>query len=447
MINLVEELPPGALPQAQRAARYKASLALAAQIKEVIPGGVDSPFRAFHEVGGEAIFFEKALGAKLFDLDGNQYIDYLGAWGPAILGHAHPQVVESVKATIDNGAVFGAPHRLELKLASLIIETIPSVESIRFVNSGTEAVMSAIRLARGFTGREKIVMFEGGYHGHSDSVLASTGHCSSSGLVSAASNSTLMVPYNNLAALEELFTSRPKTIAAVLVEPVCGSMGLVKAQPGFLAGLSQLCRKYGALLIFDEVITGFRVALGGAQALYDIEPDLTCFGKALGGGMPIGAYGGRREIMQKLMPLGDVYQAGTFSGNPATMAGGITTIEVLKESNPFPHMEEMAKILFQGLETLKQKKGYPISPEREGSMFGFNFSERPVQDFADAKKINTKAYAAFFHHLLDQGVYLPPSAHDAAVLSAAHCLADIEETLDKVEAALEFAFNFAAKLD
>jgi glutamate-1-semialdehyde 2,1-aminomutase len=433
-------LPPGALPPAARLERYKQSISAGQKIKELIPGGVDSPFRAFHEVGGEAIFFDSASGSKLTDLDGNEYIDYLGAWGPAILGHAPVETTKALSAIISRGAVFGAPHILELELAAQIAKIVPSIESLRFVNSGTEAVMSAVRLARGFTGRDMILMFGGGYHGHSDSVLASTGHSSSSGLLAAARDNTLLAKYNSLSSVEALFGEHKGQIAAILVEPVCGSMGLVKAEPGFLAGLREIASQNQALLIFDEVITGFRVAYGGAQALYNIKPDLTCYGKALGGGMPIGAYGGPRQIMSKLMPEGDVYQAGTFSGNPVTMTGGIQTLKALADPQLYSIMEERAAALFSGLKAVIDKHSYPVQLAREGSMFGVVFSKTPVKNFEHSKSIDATAYAKFFHHLLDNGVYMPPSAFDAALISVAHSPDDIASTVDKMQNAFKFAF-------
>ncbi|MCC6977203.1 MAG: glutamate-1-semialdehyde 2,1-aminomutase, partial [Candidatus Melainabacteria bacterium] len=293
------------------------------EIAKLIPGGVNSPFRSFHEVGGHTIFFEKAQGAILTDLDGNKYIDYLGAWGPAILGHSHPSVVKACQEAVEAGAVFGAPSLLELQMAKSVIRHFPSIEQIRFVNSGTEAVMSAVRLARGFTGKDIVVMFEGAYHGHSDSVLGSSTHQSSTGLLENAKQQTILTPFNDLERLDATLRKHSGKTAAVIIEPVCGSMGVVIPEPNFLQGVRKLCDEHQVVLIFDEVLTGLRVAKGGAQALYGVRPDLTTFGKALGGGMPIGAYGGRRDIMDELMPIGEVYQAGTFSGNPVTMAGGI----------------------------------------------------------------------------------------------------------------------------
>lgn len=434
-------LPDGALIGDERSSRYKNSLSAAAEIAAVIPGGVDSPFRAFHEVGGQAIFIQSAKGAYLTDLDGNKYIDYLGAWGPAILGHAAPQVVQAVKTVLEQGAVIGTPHTLELELAKRVIEAVPSIESVRFVSSGTEAVMSAVRLARGYSGRQKIVMFAGGYHGHSDSVLASTGHQSSSGLVDAAKNSTLLANYNDLQSVEEILIANKDTVAAILVEPVSGSMGLVPPQSDFLPGLRTLADKYGCLLIFDEVITGFRVARGGAQALYQVRPDLTCFGKALGGGMPIGAYGGKKEIMNKLMPQGDVYQAGTFSGNPATMAGGVATLDILQDAAVYQRLERSAKLLFAGLGEIIAAKSYPVQLARVGSMFGIIFSHQAVTDFESSKNIDVSSFARFFHFLLDRGVYLPPSPFDAAVVSAAHSDLDTEKTIEEAGPAFAFAFK------
>lgn len=436
-----DHLPPGYFPPDERLLRYRQSLAHGRQIKAVIPGGVDSPFRAFHEVGGEAIFFTSAKGSKLTDIDGNVYIDYLGAWGPAILGHAPAKVVQACQSAVADSAVFGAPHTFELSLAKKMIEALPSVESVRFVSSGTEAVMTAVRLARGFTGRETLLMFEGGYHGHSDAVLASTTHQSSSGIPQGARSATVLAEYNNLRSVEALLEEHRGKIAAVLVEPVCGSMGVVAPHPDFHAGLRALCDRYETLLIFDEVITGFRVAYGGAQVLYDIKPDLSCFGKALGGGMPIGAYGGRKEIMDKLLPSGDVYQAGTFSGNPVTMAGGIATLDSLREAGVYETLEARADQLFCGLAPFIAKREIPVQLARVGSMFGLVFAPHPVHNYKQSLAIDTKAFARYFHYMLDQGIYLPPSGQDAACISLAHSEADIEETIPKCRKALEFAFH------
>ncbi len=407
-----------------------------AEIEQVIPGGVDSPFRSFREVGGTPIFFSKARGSKLWDIDGNEYVDYLGAWGPAILGHAHPQVVEACQRVLADGPVFGAPHELELEMATLLMQSVPSVEMVRFVNSGTEAVMSAVRLARGYTGREVVVMLEGCYHGHSDSVLASTTHSSSSGIPGGTSCKTVQAEFNNLESLDEVLHANEGNVAAVLVEPVAGSMGLVPPQPGYLEGVRQLCTKYDALLVFDEVITGLRVAQGGAQALYKITPDITCFGKALGGGMPIGAYGGRRDIMQHLLPLGKVYQAGTFSGNPVTMAGGIETLRLLSDAKIYDRLEQLSASLFAGIQKVVDDLKAPVQLQRVGSMFGIILADKPITNFADSHSIDAHTFAVFYHRLLEQGLYLPPSATDAACMSAAHTDEDIKHTIDACKSAL-----------
>ncbi|MBS1997961.1 MAG: glutamate-1-semialdehyde 2,1-aminomutase [Cyanobacteria bacterium SZAS LIN-2] len=411
------------------------------KIEQLIPGGVDSPFRAFIEVGGQAVFFTSARGSKLTDLDGNEYIDYLGAWGPAILGHCPPEVVQACQETLALGPVFGAPHSLELAMAESVIKACPNIEKIRFVSSGTEAVMSAIRLARGYSRREKIIMFEGGYHGHSDATLASNGHVSSGGIPGGSRAATLLARYNDLDSVRELFASNSDQIGTVIVEPVCGSMGVVVPEPGFLEGLRQLCDQHGAVLIFDEVITGFRLARGGAQELYNVKADLSCFGKALGGGMPIGAYGGNREIMQRLIPDGDVYQAGTFSGNPVTMAGGIATLAQLAQGDAYRLMEERAAALFAGLEPVIRQKHWPVQLQRVGSMFSILFAAAPVKNYQDSLTIDHQAFSHFFHDLLDNGVYLPPSGVDAACISAAHSPEDIEQTVKVMLTALDRIFT------
>lgn len=403
------------------------SRTLSAQLAEVVPGGVDSPFRSFAEVGGHTIFFRRAQGAHLIDVDGHEYIDYLGAWGPAILGHCPPPVTDACQDAVASGPVFGAPHVLELDLATRLVAALPSLQKVRFVNSGTEAVMSAVRLARGFTGREKLVMFEGCYHGHSDSVLASQSHSSSAGVPSGVAANTLLVPFNDLASLKDCLQANSGEIAAVIIEPVAGSMGVIPPEPGYLEGVRKLCTEYGALLIFDEVLTGLRVARGGAQKLYGITPDLTCLGKALGGGMPIGAYGGRAEVMDRLLPLGDVYQAGTFSGNPVTMAGGIATLRLLENPDVYKVLESRSAQLFEGLREVCGS--VPVQLQRVGSMFSILFAPHPVRNFVDSKAIDGEAFAAFFHGVLKRGVYLPPSAVDAACVSAAHSENDIEQTI------------------
>jgi glutamate-1-semialdehyde 2,1-aminomutase len=405
-------------------------------IAEVIPGGVDSPFRGFEEVGGHTIFFNRAVGSKLFDLDGNCYIDYLGAWGPAILGHCVPEVVGACKSAIELGAVFGAPHELELEMAKLVIEAIPSIEKIRFVNSGTEAVMSAVRLARGFTGKDLIVMFEGGYHGHSDATLCSQGHSSSAGVPASTSQNTVLAAFNDLESVQQIFAKHKGKLAALVAEPICGSMGVIPPEPGFLEGVSKLCSEHGILFICDEVLTGLRVARGGAQSLYGIKPDITCLGKALGGGMPIGAYGGSAEIMDHLQPNGNVYQAGTFSGNPVTMAGGIATLKLLANPQVYEILESRTAQLFDGLQSVIAKKSLPIQLQRVGSMFAIVFADEPVRNWQDHLRIDDKAFAKFFHAIVSTGVYMPPSAVDAACVSAAHTVADIDETIRIMTAAL-----------
>ncbi len=399
------------------------------QIATVIPGGNDSPFRGFDEVGGHTIFFNRAKGSKLYDIDGNEYLDYLGAWGPAILGHCVPEVVAACQSAIELGAVFGAPHELELEMAKSVIEAIPSIEKVRFVNSGTEAVMSAVRLARGFTRKDKIVMFEGGYHGHSDATLCSQGHQSSAGVPSTTAQQTVLATFNDLESVRQVFAKYRGELAALVVEPVCGSMGVIPPEPDFLRSVSDLCRKNGILFICDEVLTGLRVARGGAQSIFGVTPDLTCLGKALGGGMPIGAYGGRAEIMEHLLPNGDVYQAGTFSGNPVTMAGGIATLKLLANPAIYKTMEDRTAQLFQGLQKHIDKKSLPLQLQRVGSMFGIVYAAKPVKNWQDHLSIDHRAFAEFFHKILARGVYLPPSAVDAACVSAAHTENDIEETV------------------
>jgi glutamate-1-semialdehyde 2,1-aminomutase len=369
-------------------------------------------------------------------LDGNSYLDYLGAWGPAILGHCVPEVVRALKSAIELGAVFGAPHELELEMAKLVIEAMPSIEKVRFVNSGTEAVMSAVRLARGYKRKDMIVMFEGGYHGHSDATLCSQGHSSSAGVPTSTSRSTVLATFNDLESVSQVFNWHKGDLAALLIEPVCGSMGVVPPEPGFLEGVRKLCSKHGILLICDEVLTGLRVARGGAQSLYGIQADITCLGKALGGGMPIGAYGGSAEIMSHLQPGGDVYQAGTFSGNPVTMAGGIATLKLLANPEVYKTLECRTAQLFDGLKSIIDQRKLPIQLQRVGSMFAIVFAEQPVKNWQDHLKIDSEAFAKFFHKLLASGVYMPPSSVDAACVSAAHTESEIDETIKFMSAGL-----------
>jgi glutamate-1-semialdehyde 2,1-aminomutase len=408
---------------------FARSRQLSAEIAGYIPGGVDSPFRTFAEVGGHTIFFNRASGSKLFDVDGNEYIDYLGAWGPAILGHCHPDVVTATQEAIAMAPVFGAPHELELAAAKALTRLIPSMQKVRFVNSGTEAVMSAVRLARGFKRRDLIIMFEGCYHGHSDSVLASRSHFSSAGIPANSAHNTLLVPYNDISALQAALHEHAASVAAVIIEPVAGSMGVIVPPVEYLQAVADACKKHDVLFVLDEVLTGLRVARGGAQALYEIAPDLTCFGKALGGGMPIGAYGGRAEIMDRLLPDGDVYQAGTFSGNPATLAATVRTLELLDDEAVYARMETRADQLFQGLARAADLAGIDVQLQRAGSMFSILFAPHAVCNYKDSLAIDPRRFGKFFHNLLNHGVYLPPSSVDAACLSAAHTEQDIEETI------------------
>lgn len=411
---------------AEQSAKYSEEIA------RLIPGGVDSPFRSFKEVGGHTLFFARAQGSRLFDLDGNEYIDYLGAWGPAILGHCVPTVVEACKKAVEHGPVFGSPHMYELQLAQLLNEAMPSMEMMRFVNSGTEAVMSAVRLARGYKKRDLIVMFEGCYHGHSDSVLASQGHCSSDGIPDVSKQNTLLVPFNDAEALSVCLNEHKGRVAGVIIEPVAGSMGVIPPAEGYLQRVSEICKANDVLLIFDEVLTGLRVARGGAQSIYGVTPDLTCLGKALGGGMAIGAYGGRREVMEALEPIGKVYQAGTFSGNPVTMAGGIATLTELKNSDAYLMMESRSEQLFAGISEWLKSHSFPLQLQRVGSMFCLIFAEAAVRNFKDSLKIDSHRFARFYHELLRRGIYLPPSSVDAAAISAAHSEKDIEQSIKAI---------------
>ena len=406
------------------------------EAKRLIPGGVNSPVRAFRGVGGTPRFIARGAGSRVWDVDGNSYIDYVASWGPLILGHAHPSVVEAVQGAAKEGTSFGAPTEREVELARLVVEAIPSVEMVRFVNSGTEATMSALRLARAFTGREKIVKFDGGYHGHADGLLANMGSGgltlgvpASPGVPAATAAGTLSARYNDLASVEALFAANGDDIAAVIVEPVAGNMGVVPPRPGFLEGLRAITRRHGALLIFDEVITGFRVAYGGAQSLYGVQPDLTCLGKIVGGGLPVGAYGGRREIMERVSPTGPVYQAGTLSGNPIAMAAGIATLRALQQPGVYDDLERKAARLHQGLKEAAAEAGVPATVNRVGSMLTAFFVDVDVEDYESAKRADTARYAAFFHAMLAEGVYLAPSQFEAAFVSTAHTDEDIERTV------------------
>ncbi len=419
------------------------SRSLYAEAQRYMPGGVNSPVRAFRAVGGEPLFVARGEGPYIYDADGRRYIDYVLSWGPLILGHAHPQVVGALKKAAERGISYGAPTALETELAKRVVEAVPSIEMVRFVNSGTEATMSALRLARAFTGRSKIIKFEGCYHGHADFLLVRAGSGvttlglpDSAGVPEAIAQDTLIAPYNDLQAVESLFSENRGDIAAVIVEPVAGNMGVIPPEPGFLEGMRKMTRAEGALLVFDEVITGFRVAYGGAQALYGITPDLTCLGKVIGGGLPVGAYGGRREIMEMVAPLGPVYQAGTLSGNPLSMTAGIETLKVLAQPGFYQRLEEKSARLAAGLRAAAEAAMTPVFQTRVGSMFCTFFSAERVIDHASAKRSDSNRYALFFRAMLENGVYLAPSQFEAGFLSLAHSEQDIDRTIEAAEAAL-----------
>ena len=413
-----------------------------ARAQQLIPGGVNSPARAFGAVGGLPIVMDRAQGAYLFDIDGNRYIDYIGSWGPHILGHRHPAVIDAILGALSKGTSFGAPCELETQLAELVVDAVPSIELVRMVSSGTEATMSAIRVARGFTGRNVLIKFAGCYHGHVDSLLVKAGSAaltlgtpSSPGVPPGCTADTLVLEYNDANQLEEAFAQRGVEIAAVILEPVVGNMGVVIPSAEFLQTLQALCHRHGSLLIFDEVMTGFRVAYGGAQARFGIRPDLTTLGKILGGGLPVGAYGGRADVMNVVSPLGPVYQAGTLSGNPVAMASGIATLKTLKESNPYPRLQSLTEKLVQGLSGIATKAGIPHTVPQVGSMFTFFFNPEKVTNLTSASKSDTKAFARYFHAMLEQGVYLACSQFEANFVSAAHTDEDIQATLQAVESA------------
>lgn len=404
--------------------------------QRLIPGGVNSPVRAFGSVGGTPVFFKRGLGAHLWDEDGKEYIDYIGSWGPMILGHAHPEVVQAVQAAAENSLSFGAPTALELEMAERIIELVPSMEQVRLVSSGTEATMSAIRLARGYTGRNKILKFEGCYHGHADSLLVKAGsgaltfgQPSSAGVPPELAAHTLTLPYNDNAAVEQLFAQIGSEIACVIVEPVVGNMNLIVPQNGFLQVLRDQCTKHGAVLIFDEVMTGFRVALGGAQQLYGITPDLTTLGKVIGGGLPVGAFGGRHDIMHCLAPLGPVYQAGTLSGNPVAVSAGLATLKLIQVPGFHERLSAQTGKLVDGLAAAAREAGVAFSAQHVGGMFGLYFSARCPTSYDEVMQSDKEAFNRFFHGMLDEGIYLAPSAFEAGFVSAAHTDLDIEKTI------------------
>ena len=415
----------------------KQSEALFQRAQEVIPGGVNSPVRAFRGVGGTPLFIEQGQGGRIFDADNLQYIDCVGSWGPMILGHGHRYVVEAVKKAATRGFSFGAPTAGEIELAEMIVQAVPSMEMVRLVNSGTEATMSALRLARAATGRKKILKFDGGYHGHVDSLLVKAGSGGatfnvpdSAGVPSELTDLTLIARYNDL---EDVRPRMSEEVAAITVEPVAGNMGCVPPQPGFLQGLREICDQHGALLILDEVMTGFRVAYGGAQARYGIRPDITTLGKIIGGGMPIGAYGAPRKLMELVSPLGPMYQAGTLSGNPVAVAAGRATLSVLRNSSIYDDLEERSAEFENGVRASAEKHNVPVTMNRVGSMWTLFFTEGPVTDFDSANLSNREKFARFFHLMLAEGVYLPPSQLEAAFFSAAHAKKDIQQMVERVD--------------
>ncbi len=419
---------------------YQRSSALFAAAEKVIPGGVNSPVRAFKGVGGTPIFVKSAKGAYLYDEDGHRLIDYINSWGPMILGHAFEPVITAIKERAEKGTSFGMPTELETQIAALAIAMVPNIDKIRFVNSGTEACMSAIRLARGFTKRDKIIKFAGCYHGHSDSFLIQAGSGASTfgtpnspGVTQGTAKDTLLAPYNNLAAVADLFAANPQQIAAIIVEPVAGNMGCVPPLPGFLEGLRELCSQQGVLLIFDEVMTGFRLAAGGVQERLSIAADIVCFGKVIGGGLPVGAFAAREEIMDYLAPVGPVYQAGTLSGNPLAMAAGLAMLTALHEdSDVFNRIDQKTAYLHEGMASVLQKTGLPHTINRLGSMISVHFDETPVIDFETAKKGDNERFKAFFHGMLQEGIYIAPSAYETWFITDALTYEDIDKTVEAV---------------
>lgn len=404
--------------------------------KHVIPGGVNSPVRAFRGVGGVPRFIRSASGSRMIDSDGASLIDYVGSWGPMILGHTHPVVTEAVERALRNGTSYGCPTELEVEMAELVTQAVPSVEVVRMVNSGTEAAMSAIRLARGATGRDKIVKMIGCYHGHVDSLLvqagsgvATLGLPDSPGVTRGTTADTLTIHYNDIAALEQLFSEQGPQIAAVIVEPIAGNMGMVPPLPGYLKALREITARHGALLIFDEVMTGFRVHYGGAQAIYNIKPDITMFGKVIGGGLPVGAYGGRRDLMEQIAPSGAIYQAGTLSGNPIAMTAGLATLKILRDGAIYDELETKSSRLADGITRAAREAGITVFQTRVGSMMGLFFHPGPVKDWETAKTSDTARYGKYFHSMLQRGVYLAPSQFEAAFVSAAHSMEDIDATV------------------
>ena len=419
------------------------SEALFTEAQKYIPGGVNSPVRSFRSVGGTPPFIARGQSARVWDVDGNEYIDYLGSWGPLVLGHSHPAVVEAIKKSAESGTSFGAPVEQEVELAKIICDQLPSVESVRLVSSGTEACMSAIRLARAFTNRDKIIKFAGCYHGHADGLLVKAGSGAlthgiptSAGVPESYASETLVAEYNNIESVDKFFTANPTSIAAVIIEPVAGNMGVIPPSPGFLESLRTITKNNGALLIFDEVITGFRVGPSGAQGLFGITPDITTMGKIIGGGLPVGAYGGRKDIMEMVAPLGAMYQAGTLSGNPLAVSAGIATLTELQKPGVFKKLEEMAERLTEGLTKAFQAAEIPSSINRVGSMFTGFFNDGPVTTLEDAEGSDTEMYGRYFHAMQENGVYIAPSQFEAGFVSTAHTESDIDATVTKASEAL-----------
>ncbi|MBW2057465.1 MAG: glutamate-1-semialdehyde 2,1-aminomutase [Deltaproteobacteria bacterium] len=412
------------------------SEALFAQAQKWIPGGVNSPVRAFRTVGIPPRFIDHARGSKLYDSDGNEYIDYVGSWGPMIVGHSHPDVVRALNETAARGLSFGAPTALEVELAHKVIDAVPSLEMVRMVNSGTEATMAAIRLARGYTGRDKVIKFEGAYHGHGDYLLVKAGSGATTlgvpdslGVPADFARHTLTARFNDLDSVKALVEAHPEEVACVILEPVAGNMGVVAPRQGFLQGLRTICDERGIVLIFDEVMTGFRVAYGGAQSLYGVIPDMTCLGKIIGGGLPVGAYGGKREIMELVAPLGGVYQAGTLSGNPLAMTAGLETLKILEAEGVYESLEMKAEFLCDGISQAAREAGIEIRCSHVGTMLTVFFTPSPVENYEEARKSDTKAFTRYFLLMLDQGIYLPPSQFEAAFISLAHTEEDLERTV------------------
>ncbi len=428
------------MPESKSFAR---SESLFSQAQTHIPGGVNSPVRAFKGVGGNPVFFARGKGAYVYDEDDNSYIDYIGAWGPLILGHCYPKVISALKEQLEYGLAFGAPTSKEITMADKICEIMPSIESVRLVNSGTEATMSAIRLARGATGRDKILKFEGCYHGHVDSLLVKAGSGAltmgspdSAGIPESTANETFILPYNDSEKVEELFEKYGDQIACIIVEPIAGNMNLIPPKPGFLESLREITKQYGSLLIFDEVMTGFRVALGGAQSVYNVDPDLTTLGKVIGGGLPVGAFGGKKRYMDLLAPNGPVYQAGTLSGNPLAVTAGLVMLDEISKPNFHDDVAKRTKQLLQGLEERATAAGIPFSTNQVGAMFGCFFSEESsLSSFEQVMQCNVESFKQYFHSMLEQGIYLAPSAFEAGFVSAAHGEKEIQLTLDAAEQA------------